>query len=269
MTDRWLQVLSDADAAAHRAADVIAGRLLNAVAARERFRMALSGGATPIALFETLAAMPLPWNQVEIYQVDERVAPHGSAQRNLTAIEATFGHTGTTIVAMPVESEDLPDAALRYEKMLPGAFDLVHLGLGLDGSTASLFQDDPTLDISDRSVALCGPYHGTARMTLTYRGLLKATEILWLVTGAHKAVPLARLCADSTLPAARVVSEQMRIVTDTPAASALETHPVAGVHLWHREVSRGGAPSISSRPRKFGPVHLTTRRARDCEAPGP
>ena len=243
MNDRWLQVLPDAGAAARRAADVLAGRLLSAVAAKGRFRVALSGGSTPIPMFEALAAKSLPWRQVEIYQVDEQVAPLGSAQRNLTAIEAIFGDNGATIVAMPVDSDDQAGAAARYEQALPPVFDLVHLGLGLDGSTASLIPGDPILDISDRDVALCGPYKGTLRMTLTFRGLSKATEILWLITGADKAASLACLCAvESTVPAARVVSERTRLVTDAAAARDLEAHLPIGVHLWHRD----GTPRVSS-----------------------
>jgi 6-phosphogluconolactonase len=235
MSVRWLQVLPDADAAARRAAEVIAGRLRAAVSARGRFRLALSGGLTPIAMFEALAAKSLPWGQVEIYQVDERIAPPESTQRNLATIRAAFDGTGATIVAMPVESDDLADAAVRYEQALPGSFDLVHLGLGLEGHTASLFPGDPALSVLDRDVALSGPSQGLRRMTLTYRGLAKAIEILWLITGAAKAVPLARLCADDwDIPAARVTCDRVRFVTDADAVDALKTHAPKGVHLWHR-----------------------------------
>jgi 6-phosphogluconolactonase len=235
MSDRWLQVLPDADAAARRAAEVVAGRLRAAVSARGQFRLALSGGLTPIPMFEALAAMSLPWGQVEIYQVDERVAPLGSAQRNLTAIRAAFDRTGATIVAMPVESGDLAGAALRYEDGLPRDFDLVHLGLGLDGHTASLFPGDPALGVLDRYVALSGVSRGLPGMTLTYRGLAKAVEIIWLITGVAKAVPLARLCADDPdIPAVGVKCERMRFVTDAGAVDALKTNAPKGVHLWHR-----------------------------------
>jgi 6-phosphogluconolactonase/glucosamine-6-phosphate isomerase/deaminase len=189
-------------------------------------------------MFEALAAKSLPWSQVDIYQVDERIAPAESPHRNLNAIAAAFGGTGATIVAMPVESDNLADAAVRYEQALPGCFDLVHLGLGLDGHTASLFPGDPVLGVLDRDVALSGLSQGLRRMTLTYRGLAKATEILWLITGAAKAVPLARLCADDwDIPAARVTCDRVRFVTDEGAVDALKTHAPKGVHLWHRNTS--------------------------------
>jgi 6-phosphogluconolactonase len=235
---RWLQVLPDSDAAARRAADFIAGRLRRAVAARDRFCLALSGGSTPIPMFGALAAMSLPWRQVEIYQVHEQIVPEGSENRNLTNLRAAFGATGAKIIPMPVESVDLASAATAYEEVLPGVFDLVHLGLGLDGHTASLVPGDPVLDIVDRDVALCGPYQGLSRMTLTYRGLSKATEIIWLVTGADKAAPLARLCTDDReIPAGRVRAERVRFVTDAAAVQELEDRPQTGVHLWHRRVS--------------------------------
>jgi 6-phosphogluconolactonase len=243
MSTRWLQVLPDGDAAARRAADVIAGRLRAAVTARGRFRVALSGGLTPIPMFETLAAKTLPWNQVEIYQVDERVAPRGSAQRNLTTIAAIFGRTEATIVPMPVESDDLDSAAVRYQDALPNALDLVHLGLGIDGSTASLFPGDPVLGVSNRDVALSGS-QGLERMTLTYRGLSKAAEVLWLITGTEKAAPLGRLCAgDSGTPAARVTTARARIVTDDAAVHALKTRLPTGVVLWHRSESSSSSAS--------------------------
>ena len=238
MSARWLQVLPDADAAARRAADVVAARLRAAVAAKGQFRLALSGGSTPVPMFEALAAKSLPWSQVEIYQVDERVAPADSPDRNLTSIQAAFGGVGARIVAMPVESLDLTNAAARYQEELPVVFDLVHLGLGLDGSTASLVPGDPVLEIIDRDVALSGPYHGCSRMTLTYQGLSKATEVLWLITGADKAAPLGRLCAnDWAIPAQRVSCERARFVTDGDAVSVLETDRPTGVHLWHRDTS--------------------------------
>jgi 6-phosphogluconolactonase len=244
MRTRWIQVLPDGDTAARRAADVVAGRLRAAVAAKGRFRVALSGGVTPLPMFEALAAKQLPWSQVEIYQVDERVAPLGSAQRNLTSIAAILGRTGATIVAMPVESDDLASAAVRYQDALPDAFDLVHLGLGIDGSTASLFPGDPVLRMFDRDVALSGPCQRPERMTLTYRGLSKAAEILWLITGATKAAPLGRLCVgDSSAPAARVTTVRARVVTDDAAVHVLKTHPPSGVVLWHRRDSSSSSES--------------------------
>jgi 6-phosphogluconolactonase len=229
-------VLPNAEAATARAADVIAERLRTAVSAKSRFCLALSGGSTPIPMFEALAPKPLPWDQVEIYQVDERVAPGGSRKRNLTAIQAAFGRTRARIVAMPVESDDLVGAAARYEEALPRAFDLIQLGLGLDGHTASLYPGDPVLDIVDRDVALCGPRQGLSRMTLTYRGLSKATEIIWLITGATRSIPLRRLCdQDEEMPAARVACERTRIITDEHAADGLESYARKGVHLWHRD----------------------------------
>jgi 6-phosphogluconolactonase len=226
MSARWLQVLPDSDAASRRAAEFIAGRLRGAVAAKGRFCIAVSGGLTPIPMFEALAATPLPWSKVEIYQVDERIAPGGSPERNLTSLRATFGTTGARIVPMPVELDDLARAAANYSETLPDVLDLVHLGLGLDGHTASLFPADPVLDIVDRDVALCGPHQGLSRMTLTYRGLSKAAEIVWLVTGAPKAAPLARLCAgDPGVPAVRIACEHSRIVADDPAVQDLKAHP--------------------------------------------
>jgi 6-phosphogluconolactonase/glucosamine-6-phosphate isomerase/deaminase len=238
MSARWLQVLPDGDAAARRAADFIAERLRRTVATKGRFCIALSGGSTPIPMFGALAAMSLPWRHVEIYQVHERIAPEGSPHRHLTYLKAAFGATGAKIIAMPVESVDLASAMTTYAEALPGIFDLIHLGLGLDGRTAALIPGDPVLDIVDRDVALCGPVHGLSRMTLTYRGLSKATEILWLVTGADKAAPLARLCADDReIPAGRVISERVRFVTDDAAVRELQERPPAGVHLWHRSVA--------------------------------
>jgi 6-phosphogluconolactonase/glucosamine-6-phosphate isomerase/deaminase len=186
-------------------------------------------------MFEALAAMSLPWSQVEIYQVDERVAPTASPHLNLTSIEAAFDNTEARIVAMPVESDDLTGGAACYEEMLPDTFDLVHLSLGSDGHTASLFAGDPLLDDVNRDVAYCGPYDGFLRMTLTLKGLSKAAEVLWLITGAQHAVPLAQLCADdSTIPAWRVQSDGARIVTDTAAVSLVESDRLTEVHLWHR-----------------------------------
>lgn len=237
MSTRWLQVLPDRNTAARRAAVFIAGRLTGAVAARGRFRLALSGGVTPIPMVKALAEMTLPWSKVEIYQVDERIAPEGSPDRNLTHIMAALGATGATIMPMPVESNDLANAAARYAEVLPDCFDLIHLGLGDDGHTASLIPGDPVLDVVDRDVALCAPYQGLSRMTLTYQGLAKGTEVLWLITGAAKADALCRLCADDPdIPAGRVKAGRVRFITDNSAVQVIERHPLAGVYLWHRKV---------------------------------
>jgi 6-phosphogluconolactonase len=189
------------------------------VAERGHFSFAVSGGHTPWAMFAELARMDMPWSQLTLYQVDERAAPDGDPDRNLTHLHATLGDIKASIVAMPVTAPDLETAAASYAALLPDRFDLVHLGLGPDGHTASLVPGDPVLDVTDRLVAVTGPYQGHRRMTLTYPALGRASQIMWLVTGDDKREPLARLLAgDRSIPAGRVEAEASLVIADAAAA---------------------------------------------------
>ena len=218
-----LEVLADAGAVARRGAEVVAAAAREAVADRGTFTFAVSGGRTPWAMFEALAGEDVPWDHVGIWQVDERVAPYGDSDRNLTSLEP-LAPPGVTLYPMPVEGPDLDAAAERYAASLPLAFDLVHLGLGDDGHTASLIPDDAVLDVADRDVALTAEYRGRRRMTLTYPVLARARRVLWLVTGADKAPMLPRLLrADPSIPAGRVRAPEQLVVAD--AAAATETGP--------------------------------------------
>jgi 6-phosphogluconolactonase len=225
-----IEVLSDAESVAKRAAAVIAERARSAVAARGRFFLAVSGGKTPWIMLRALAAEGVPWEHVYVVQVDERVAPAGHADRNLTHLHETlFENAGLLhpeqIQAMPVEAPDLEDAAARYSQTLreiagePPVLDLVHLGLGPDGHTASLIPDDPVLEIFDRDVAITGVYQGRRRMTLTYPLLNRSRNILWVVTGADKAPMLKRLLdGDASIPAGRIRRYPALILADRAAA---------------------------------------------------
>jgi len=214
-----LVVLPDDVAAAERGAEVVTDRAERAVRDRGRADLAFSGGTTPGLMFASLAARDLPWAHVHLWQVDERVAPKDGPDRNLTYLEAAFGDLGgVRIHPMPVDDADLEAAAAAYEARLPPAFDLVHLGLGADGHTASLVPGDPVLDVADRGVALTGEYQGHRRMTLTYRGLARAEEILWLVPGGDKRAALAtHLAADPSIPAGRVAAARSTILVDRAA----------------------------------------------------
>jgi len=227
-----IEVLDDPDAVADEAAAIIATDARIAVAARGRFVMAVSGGRTPWLMLRALADMEVPWEGVQVLQVDERVAPAGDPDRNLTHLrESLLQRTPLRpeqIHAMPVESQDLEAAAASYAATLrqvagsPAVLDLVHLGLGLDGHTASLVAGDPALAITQAPVALAGPYQGRRRMTLTYPVLNHARRILWLVTGAEKAGMLVRLRdADRSIPAGRVRQDQALVLADRPAAAQL------------------------------------------------
>ena len=211
-----LEVLPDPDAVARRGAEFVAEQARAAVAARGRFTFAVSGGHTPWAMFAHLIDKSVPWQLTEIWQVDERIAPAGDPDRNLAHLRASLpAEAEAHVHPMPVEEDDLEAAAARYAHSLPERFDLVHLGLGPDGHTASLVPGDPVLGVTDRDVALTGIYSGRQRMTLTYPVLNRAFQVLWLVTGEDKVEALARLRAgDKTIPAGRVTAEAQLIVAD-------------------------------------------------------
>jgi 6-phosphogluconolactonase len=224
------RILADDQAVALAAASLTASEARAAVAARGRFVVALSGGRTPWTMLRALADEDVPWAGVHVFQVDERVAPDGDPVRNLTHIrESLLAHCPIPpdqVHAMPVESPDLDAASARYADTLhrfagsPPVLDLTLLGLGPDGHTASLVPGDAVLAVSDKDVALAGPYQGRRRMTLTYPVLDRSRRIFWLVTGAEKAEMLPRLLAgDRSIPAGRVNPEQALVLADEAAAS--------------------------------------------------
>lgn len=208
---------------------MIAVEARTAVAARGRFVIAVSGGHTPWVMLRALAGKDLPWSGVQVVQVDERVAPEGDQDRNLTHLrESLIGHAPLRpeqIHAMPVEQPDLEAAAGQYAATLrevagsPVVLDLVHLGLGPDGHTASLVPGDPVLDVADADVALTGVYKGRRRMTLTYPVINRSRRILWLVTGKEKAEMFGRLrSGDLSIPAGRVSRDHALVLADRASA---------------------------------------------------
>jgi 6-phosphogluconolactonase len=214
-----LEVSADPAAVAARAASYVAARVRAAVSDHGRFTFAVSGGHTPWAMFAELAKQDVPWADVELFQVDERVAPDGDPDRNLTHLRESIGNAPARVRPMPVNDPDLDKAAAGYATELPARFDVVHLGLGPDGHTASLVPGDPVLDVTEELVAVTQPYQGHRRMTLTYPALARADQLLWLITGADKRDPLAKLLAgDDSIPAGRVQAARSLVLADAAAA---------------------------------------------------
>jgi 6-phosphogluconolactonase len=228
-----VEVLETPDAVANRAAQAIAALAKEAIEARGRFLFAVSGGHTPWIMLRALAAAQIPWPAVRVFQVDERVAPAGHADRNLTHLkESLLDHApldAAQILAMPVEDKDLDSAAAEYATTLQrecgplAVLDLVHLGLGPDGHTASLVPGDPVLKVRDRDVAVTGPYQGRRRMTLTYPAINRARHVLWVVTGSEKVQMLHRLRHGGVdIPADRVGRENSLVLADAAAVGKIE-----------------------------------------------
>ena len=227
-----VRIFADEASVAREAATMIAAEARAAIAARGVFVMAVSGGRTPWVMLRELASEDVPWNAVHVVQVDERVAPAGDPERNLTHLqESLLGQTSLQpeqIHAMPVEASALDAAAARYATTLqeisgsPPVLDLVHLGLGPDGHTASLVPGDPVLNVADADVALTASYQGRRRMTLTYPVLNRSRRVLWLVTGRDKAAMVGRLFAgDASIPAGRVNSDHAVVLVDREAADVV------------------------------------------------
>ncbi len=223
-----IETLADAAAVAKRAAAFIAAEARSAVQARGRFTLAVSGGHTPRQMLGLLAREEIPWRDVHLFQIDERVAPAGDADRNLTHIATTLLASvplaASQIHAMPVEESDLIAAARRYGQALrdvagtPPMLDLALLGLGLDGHTASLFPGDALLAVTDADVGLTGVYMGRRRMTLTFPMLNRSRCVLWLATGSDKREMLARLrAADTSIPAGRIEQQHALVLIDRAA----------------------------------------------------
>ncbi len=230
MTDRVaaIEILESAAAVAHRGAELLAAALTVAVARRGRATFALSGGRTPAPMFAKLAARTITWDRVELFQVDERVAPRGHAERNSTVIEAAFAPTAVKRHWMPVERTDLEAAALDYALELeaaagtPPVLDAVHLGLGADGHTASLFPGSAAL-ASQSSVAVTGPEGDRRRLTMTLGVLNCARTIVWIVCGRDKRAMLKALVqGDPPTVASRVRASGATIIADRDAAAALD-----------------------------------------------
>jgi 6-phosphogluconolactonase len=220
VTHHELREFADAETTARAAAAFIASLSAETIAERGECVLALSGGTTPAPMLRALATMEVDWDHVRVFQVDERVAPDGDAHRNLSQLDECLGAVPVRITAMPVTDADLDGAADAYAASLPARFDLVHLGLGADGHTASLVPGDHVLKVLDRLVAVTDPYQGFRRMTLTYPALGRADIVLWLLAGEDKRDALARLLrGDESIPAGRLDPSRSVVMADAAAAS--------------------------------------------------
>ncbi len=226
-----IEIFQDADAVAREGARLIAAAARSSIAERGIFNFAVSGGRTPWVMLRELASVPLPWAQVHVFQIDERIAPEGDKDRNLTHLMESLEGSSIppeNIHAMPVNATDPGQACRSYEETLekfagiPATLDLAHLGLGPDGHTASLVPGDPVLKVRDRDVALTAPYQGRNRMTLTYPMINRSRAILWLATGDEKAPMIERLKhGDPTIPGGNIAQQNAILLADALACPSL------------------------------------------------
>lgn len=213
---------------AHAAAEIIADAIAGSIDERGSCTFGVSGGNTPAPVFADLAGRNIEWGKVTIVQVDERISDLASGSRNLVGVQKAFAGVPVSWLLLPVDDllagADVDEACSGFEDRLedlsgsPAVLDVVHLGLGDDGHTASLVPGDPILDVADRSVAITGEYQGTRRLSLTFPVLNRARKIVWLVAGAGKSGPLQMLLEhDESIPAGRIEAGESIVVADSPA----------------------------------------------------
>jgi 6-phosphogluconolactonase len=243
-SDPTVTILDDPDALADAAARLVVDAAAEAITARGRFTLALAGGRTPAATYAKLAAPPyrdqVDWAHVRAFFGDERAVPPDHPESNYRmAHEALLSRVPiplTQVWRMRGEAEDAEAAAAEYAKALAEAFgtrrgelprlDLVLLGLGVDGHTASLFPGSPVLREVFRTVAAvhAGAAAIPQRLTLTLPVLNAAARVAFLVGGAEKAKVLKTLLVErALLPAALVSPEHGQLVwlVDRAAAALL------------------------------------------------
>lgn len=215
-----MRVVETGDPAAE-AASFLAGHLRSLAAAKPRISLALSGGDTPLPMLQMLAESDVPWRQLDVFQVDERIVPPDHEARNLRQLRQSLAALPVQLHAMPVDEPDIDRAARDYEVSLPEALDVVHLGLGDDGHTASLVPGDTAADAADRSVAVTQIYKGHRRMTLTFPAINRSGVIVWLVRGVAKKKALAAfLAGDRSIPAGRIDRRKSVVFADQEALGA-------------------------------------------------
>ena len=213
----------EAEDPAAAAAAFLSGHLRDLAASRRRVSLAVSGGDTPWPMLRTLAKLDVPWQQLDVFQVDERIVPHEHQARNFRQLQESLEGLPVQLHAMPVDDPDVDRAALDYEMSLPDALDVSQLGLGDDGHTASLVRGDPVVDIADRGVAVTEDYRGYRRMTLTYPAINHSGVIVWLVRGARKRDALAALLAgDLSIPAGRIDRDKSVVFADREALGGVQ-----------------------------------------------
>ena len=213
-------VAPDPHGAASEAAAWLARQLRNAVARRGRATVALSGGSTPALMLAELAQLAVPWVATTVFQVDERVAPDGNPDRNASLLEPLRSRSAT-INLMPVTAADLDAASHQYAALMPERLDVVHLGVGDDGHTASWPPGDPVIHAGG-VVAISGEYKGRVRMTLTVPAVNAARHRLVLATGSPKATIIERwMLHDHALPIERVSRTNTLVVLDSQSAARL------------------------------------------------
>jgi 6-phosphogluconolactonase len=222
-------VAGSPDELAREAAARLVAACQEALAARDRAFLAVSGGSSPAGMFTELARSGLDWARIDVFQVDERVAPDGHPDRNAILLRSHLldpAHVPEERVhLMPVTADDLEEAAAAYAGEMrrvtgDGVLDAVHLGLGPDGHTASWPPGDAVTHLVDGpDVAVVGPFNGRLRMTLTPPAVNRARSIVWLVDGPdRRAMTTALVAGDPSIPASRVRRSDAVLVAGSEAA---------------------------------------------------
>lgn len=223
-----IELFPTAEQVAASAATYLEQEIRDALVHQPFYSLAISGGRTPWEMLKILSKADLPWKRVNLFQVDERIAPERHIDRNLTQLFQAISNTPMTtqlrIFPMPVLAANLDEACTEYAKVIDKVtegkgLDLIHLGLGSDGHTASLVPNDGVLEVKDRQVACTqNLYQGRIRMTLTYPQINSAKKILWIVTGTEKRVMVQRLLKqDSSIPAGNINQENALLLLDQAA----------------------------------------------------
>jgi 6-phosphogluconolactonase len=235
-----VEILPDRDAIVQRSLEIVLASLQLALTERGQFTIALAGGGTPKPLYEAIASQDLPWDKIHVFWGDERYVPADHPDSNEGMARRAWldqvAMPSTNIHPMPTDEADPAVAAQKYEQQLQEFFqlqvgefpalDVVLLGIGDDGHTASLFPHTQALTVRDRLITV-GNKDGQPRLTFTAPLINRARAVVFLVTGANKQNALAHILTptgDETTYPARLIQPQGKLwwLLDRAAAENLD-----------------------------------------------